>query len=352
MTDPPEATQDAGTPPGTSIRRHGLQWPLHPLQVLGWVLIGSFIALFGLFSGPFLKSPVIYILPCIFGALVVLSLLLHAVVTRSDASDPGMFIRPPEAAWREGPQSPRQKSCDTCRAFVDQGSHHCRRCNRCVLGFDHHCVWLNTCIGSLNHRKFVACVGSSCATMALQFAIALYQFVDTFGDAQFYADRFADIYGGSLRTFQIIAGVSAGSTLTVVGFLVYLFLLHLYLIAVGKTTYQAIMEQRARRREREHRKRQKRDERARQRTENALIASTDPQPENPPSPEGDPYPYPEVALSHHPYSSTLPYFYVYPGPQPHVCLSPSPRDSTALAHGESWSVPPNANLYDARNMKF
>ncbi|KAH0623743.1 hypothetical protein JD844_006839 [Phrynosoma platyrhinos] len=33
-------------------------------------------------------------------------------------------------------------------------SHHCRKCNRCVMKMDHHCPWINNCCGFQNHASF------------------------------------------------------------------------------------------------------------------------------------------------------------------------------------------------------
>jgi hypothetical protein len=48
--------------------------------------------------------------------------------------------------------------CDKCDGHVDENSKHCRRCQRCTLGFDHHCIWLNNCIGYNNYRYFVVTI--------------------------------------------------------------------------------------------------------------------------------------------------------------------------------------------------
>lgn len=44
---------------------------------------------------------------------------------------------------------------------VNDGSKHCRTCNKCVEGFDHHCKWLNNCIGSHNYQQFFRLIVSA-----------------------------------------------------------------------------------------------------------------------------------------------------------------------------------------------
>lgn len=44
--------------------------------------------------------------------------------------------------------------CQICCMYVQEGSKHCRNCNKCTGKFDHHCYWLNNCIGGLNYNYF------------------------------------------------------------------------------------------------------------------------------------------------------------------------------------------------------
>uniref|UniRef100_A0AC34GQV1 Palmitoyltransferase n=1 Tax=Panagrolaimus sp. ES5 TaxID=591445 RepID=A0AC34GQV1_9BILA len=45
--------------------------------------------------------------------------------------------------------------CPLCEGHKAPRSHHCARCNRCVLKMDHHCPWLNNCVGHRNHALFI-----------------------------------------------------------------------------------------------------------------------------------------------------------------------------------------------------
>uniref|UniRef100_A0A8C4N334 Palmitoyltransferase n=1 Tax=Eptatretus burgeri TaxID=7764 RepID=A0A8C4N334_EPTBU len=44
--------------------------------------------------------------------------------------------------------------CSICQGFKAPRSHHCRKCNRCVMKMDHHCPWINNCCGHKNHSNF------------------------------------------------------------------------------------------------------------------------------------------------------------------------------------------------------
>lgn len=45
--------------------------------------------------------------------------------------------------------------CELCEGYKPPRSHHCRKCDRCVMKMDHHCPWINTCCGHFNHGYFV-----------------------------------------------------------------------------------------------------------------------------------------------------------------------------------------------------
>ncbi|CAD7682375.1 unnamed protein product [Nyctereutes procyonoides] len=44
--------------------------------------------------------------------------------------------------------------CKVCQAYKAPPSHHCIKCNRCVMKMDRHCPWINNCCGYQNHALF------------------------------------------------------------------------------------------------------------------------------------------------------------------------------------------------------
>ena len=128
-------------------RRHGFERPFDVLQVTSWFLFLMFIVIFYLFSAPFLRSPANIIVSAIYGEAVCASIWLNILSTKSDASGPGIFSKLDEATLCARERLPGQASCYICRATIDNTSKHCKKCNKCVVGFDHHCKWLNNCIG-------------------------------------------------------------------------------------------------------------------------------------------------------------------------------------------------------------
>jgi hypothetical protein len=46
-------------------------------------------------------------------------------------------------------------NCTICRHSKPIRTHHCRKCNKCVLKMDHHCPWVGHCIGKKNYKYYV-----------------------------------------------------------------------------------------------------------------------------------------------------------------------------------------------------
>ena len=49
----------------------------------------------------------------------------------------------------------RKRYCVICNIFKPDNSHHCSRCDVCILGMDHHCPWINQCVGFWNRKFFL-----------------------------------------------------------------------------------------------------------------------------------------------------------------------------------------------------
>uniref|UniRef100_A0A7E4V5Z1 Palmitoyltransferase n=2 Tax=Panagrellus redivivus TaxID=6233 RepID=A0A7E4V5Z1_PANRE len=68
--------------------------------------------------------------------------------------------------------------CMVCKGYKVPRSHHCSKCNRCVLKMDHHCPWLNSCVGHRNHAFFIkfiiSAVLGSLHAMIFQVSIVSY----------------------------------------------------------------------------------------------------------------------------------------------------------------------------------
>ncbi|ERL89001.1 hypothetical protein D910_06379 [Dendroctonus ponderosae] len=188
MIPPTEATRVALEPPvGGRLRRsgsvrlrrqHGLQPPLHPLQLCGWLTLCALAGGALFYLVPALPN---YAQPAAAATVSVL-LLIHLASHLAAA-----LIDPAEEALRQRallpvPQLDRVKHahviedgfCHLCNIKVASSrTKHCSACNKCVANFDHHCKWLNNCVGSRNYAAFLMCVFSAVLAAALVAALAI-----------------------------------------------------------------------------------------------------------------------------------------------------------------------------------
>ncbi|EEB13059.1 zinc finger protein DHHC domain containing protein, putative [Pediculus humanus corporis] len=58
--------------------------------------------------------------------------------------------------WKPGNSDTKYlQFCNVCLGYKAPRSHHCKKCQRCVLKMDHHCPWINTCVGFKNQAQFI-----------------------------------------------------------------------------------------------------------------------------------------------------------------------------------------------------
>lgn len=139
------------------VARTGCSWPLHPLQLAGWVSFGYAGALFALAAVAFVQEGWRWGLLAVYAAAAAAVAALGARVTCSNPTDPLVLAshrRPPPPVL----EPPTQTVCIQCESAVGANSKHCKLCDRCVERFDHHCKWLNNCIGGQNYCSFAALI--------------------------------------------------------------------------------------------------------------------------------------------------------------------------------------------------
>ncbi|XP_039359008.1 palmitoyltransferase ZDHHC1 isoform X7 [Mauremys reevesii] len=166
-------------------RRNGWSWPLHPFQIIAWLLY-LFFALIGFgILVPLLPHhwvPAGYICP---GVFFICHLVVHFTAVSIDPADANVrenkylgqlatFSRDQHAHVIEN------RHCHVCDVDVSSKSKHCGTCNKCVCGFDHHCKWLNNCVGERNYWLFLNSVVSAILGLVLLLLIAFYVLVEFF----------------------------------------------------------------------------------------------------------------------------------------------------------------------------
>ena len=120
-----------------------------------------------------------------------------------------------------------RNTCLTCGLVRPLRTSHCRLCNRCVNEFDHHCGWTGNCVGRRNKGRFLLFVTNVFlnSLFALVVSVVYLCFFETYsvGETIFIA---------------IIAFMFSLTTLA----LGSLFVQHVYLSLVGRTTYEKIKD--------------------------------------------------------------------------------------------------------------
>eukprot|EP01031_Cornospumella_fuschlensis_P028143 gene28143-33984_t len=259
-------------------RKNGFERPWDVLQIVTWAMYPLILSHYFAFLYFLLWDLATKIVITILYGLFALSLAVAVYFTCStDPADDALCqVKTVKVAAEE-----EEVYCYFCEINVHNSSKHCRFCDKCVYVFDHHCKWLNTCVGGKNYKFFLAVV--SCAllltgtNLALSAALMVYSFA--------YANHFHDRVDGLLYTFlgtrlsavavQAILVVSVAVFLALVGMIVQLFGFHMMLIYRKMSTYEFIVSEQKRLRDRAAQKLQKQAEmQQRRRQEDQEIASS------------------------------------------------------------------------------
>ncbi|XP_074929875.1 palmitoyltransferase ZDHHC1 isoform X4 [Chelonoidis abingdonii] len=249
-------------------RRNGWSWPLHPFQIIAWLLY-LFFALIGFgILVPLLPHhwvPAGYICP---GVFFICHLVVHFTAVSIDPADASVrenkylgqlttFSRDQHFHVIEN------RHCHVCDVDVSSKSKHCGTCNKCVCGFDHHCKWLNNCVGERNYWLFLNSVISAILGLVLLLFIAFYVLVEFFVNPMMLRTNqhfevlkndtdiwFVFLPAAPIETqapaILVLAGILILLGLLTVILLGHLLIFHIYLMWNKLTTYEYIVQQRPR----------------------------------------------------------------------------------------------------------
>lgn len=192
------------------------------------------------------------VLTAIYLALGTTVIFLKVSTSLSDTVDPHVFGEKVEDAALLSTVHPEGvRPCYYCRVVVSSTAKHCAVCDKCVIGFDHHCRWLNTCVGEKNYRRFFAFTVVTFSSVAFQFGVGLYVFIDCLRDQEKYRRRLNDRYGSdSTQAFLTLLAVSLAYKALVGSALGNLIGFHIYLYFTKQSTYQWIKKRREKKQQR------------------------------------------------------------------------------------------------------
>lgn len=235
-------------------RIHGLQLPLHPQQVVGWIALvvigcGTIGVLIPLLN-PKLQAPILcLIIPAFFVHFVS-----HIVVLLLDPAEAEVRAQPTSQVV---PEFDRTKHlhviengrCHLCNINASsKKTKHCSICNKCITRFDHHCKWLNNCIGGRNYKIFIVYLISAilstftvASVSATELSLVYLNSVNNMTTDNVTLPLSLQLPGtGSLIVISIVGIISAIAAVL----LIHLCFFHGYIACLGLTTYEYLRNKR------------------------------------------------------------------------------------------------------------
>eukprot|EP00914_Ancora_sagittata_P005731 GHVO01011641.1.p1 GENE.GHVO01011641.1~~GHVO01011641.1.p1 ORF type:complete len:444 (-),score=41.09 GHVO01011641.1:313-1644(-) len=220
-------------------RRSGFQRPFNLYQIVSWIVFGIVVSGYFLIVIPSMSKISAIIFGVLFGIISTVVVSVAVRVTQIDPMDPNTSTQEPD--HERGGSG--MAYCDLCGP-IEQGSRHCRACNKCVSGFDHHCKWLNNCIGKKNYPLFLVLVCSVFVLNITAIAGAIQVIIEQ-AVTGMPGVRWMERYGGFNEPlfYIVVVGVSFISNIPCCVLDGQLLVLHAYLLRRNMTTFEYITHQ-------------------------------------------------------------------------------------------------------------
>lgn len=240
-------------------RVHGLELPLHPQQVTGWLVILIIVVNTFTVLTPLLEPNLRPAFSIAIAAIFFTHICSHLAVLLSDPADPRVRSQPTNKVL---PEFDREKHshviedgrCHLCNINTEsKRTKHCSICNKCIVRFDHHCKWLNNCIGARNYRAFLVCLISAILANLFVTGLSVIEL-----SSSLFFDRLANLTMENNTTDPVIPFIVPASDTTLIiaisaigilSAIVAILLLHLcffhgYIACLGLTTYEYLRNKR------------------------------------------------------------------------------------------------------------
>ena len=152
--------QSKNRPNQSFIRINGCSYPLHSLQILGWLFFLMFAIVYFVILVPTLPTPTTRLAALSTNLFVcLLHCITHIAAMNVNPADDNVIrklksnkFQPTTFDHTKHAHVIENQFCYICECHVGPKSKHCSSCNKCISNFDHHCKWLNNCVGSKNYK--------------------------------------------------------------------------------------------------------------------------------------------------------------------------------------------------------
>lgn len=243
-------------------RKNGLSSPHTPAQISTWIFLPVLVVEFFLVVFPLLPLWAAILCTILFCGLAGISVGYACMAMKIDPSDPRLLDNQQRNSTSQGdnangshrprwnPQDPT-KQCWICDVQVGVKSMHCKFCNKCVDHFDHHCMWLNTCVGKANYKHFFRTLVFINLMLLVQTAVQIALVIDIFlgeGKTKGRAEAWFEV--GTHIPVVVIMGIFIFFDVASLSLIGQLLVFHLKLQKEGLSTYEYIVRDNQKRRER------------------------------------------------------------------------------------------------------